>query len=153
MGNTKTLLPSRGGGSPLLHRAGHSQMVLLGQTGGGPRPGMGHPHTLLCPSSALFSSWGWPESHCGWVCGMLPAAPGLVPCPSLGGFLPTVIPPSQLWECWWEQGAWGMMEKHDGSRGHGRDTAILGGSNRCRWGESWGRAGLTAPKLGSQHPG
>lgn len=138
MGNTETLLPSRGGGSLLLHGAGHSQVVLLGRTGEAPGLAWGTPCTLLCPSSALFSSFLLkrcficPQHKCLGLLGGLALAPlwmgvwdgpgcsGGHPLPQPGGFpgsLPTTIPPSRLQECQWEQGPWGMMETMMAARG------------------------------------
>lgn len=58
MGNTETLLSSRGGGGPCccagLATAKWSYWVGLGEA---PSLARGTPCTLLCPSSALFSSF------------------------------------------------------------------------------------------------
>ena len=137
MGNTKTLLPSRGG-SPLLRGAGHSQVVPLDQTGGGPWPSTGHPlHSALSffclifffsteemlylpPSTSACCPGGLALALLWMGVRDAPGCPRGRPLPQPGGFpgsLPITIPPSRLRECQWEQGPQGMMENVMAARG------------------------------------
>lgn len=173
MGNTETLLPSRGGGVPAATRGWPQPIGPTGSDWGGPWPGMGHPlHSALSFFCLIFffsteEMLCLPPAQVPGAAGGAGASPAVDGCVGWSRLLWGSSPAPTRGVSWEPArhhptqpapgvpvgtGAMGDDGKHDGSQGHGRDTAMLHGLNCCRCIKKWGRCGLTAPRLGSQRP-